>query len=153
MSIHHKSDAEIVATTHNTARFFTEHRQVALILLVATFFFGWYGYTNMPKRKDPDIPVRVAAAQCNWPGATALQVEQLVTRPIENAVAQNLTIRPASPSNFGIRSLSFPGLSVVYIQLDDNVKDKQKEFADINLKLNQLNNQLPRGAGPVALPR
>ena len=149
MSIHHKSDAEIVATTHNTARFFTEHRQVALILLVATFFFGWYGYTNMPKRKDPDIPVRVAAAQCNWPGATALQVEQLVTRPIENAVAQNLTIRPSSPSNFGIRSLSFPGLSVVYIQLDDNVKDKQKEFADINLKLNQLNNQLPRGAGPI----
>ena len=149
MSIHHKSDAEIVATTHNTARFFTEHRQVALILLLATFFWGWYGYTNMPKRKDPDIPVRVAAAQCAWPGATALQVEQLVTRPIENAVAQNLTIRPSSPSNFGIRSLSFPGLSVVYIQLDDNVKDKQKEFADINLKLNQLNAQLPRGAGPI----
>ena len=55
----------------------------------------------------------------------------------------------ASPSNFGIRSLSFPGLSVVYIQLDDNVKDKQKEFSDINLKLNQLNAKLPRGAGPI----
>ncbi len=149
MSIHHKSDAEIIATTHNTARFFTEHRQVALILLVATFLWGWYGYNKMPKRKDPDIPVRVAAAQCAWPGATASQVEQLVTRPIENVAAQNLTIRPASPSNFGIRSLSFPGLAVVYIQLDDSVKDKQKEFADINLKLNQLSANLPRGAGPI----
>ena len=103
----------------------------------------------MPKRKDPDIPVRVAAAQCQWPGATAEQVEQLVTRPIEQAAAQNTTIRPHSPSNFGIRSISFPGLAVVYIQLDDNVKDKQKEFSDINLKLNQLNAQLPRGAGPI----
>ncbi len=147
MSIHHKSDAEIIATTHNTARFFTEHRQVGLILLVATFVWGWYGYHKMPKRKDPDIPVRVAAAQCQWPGATAEQVEQLVTRPMEQAAAQNTTIKPPSPSNFGIRSLSFPGLSVVYIQLDDNVKDKQKEFSDINLKMNQL--QLPRGAGPI----
>ena len=147
MSIHHKSDAEIIATTHNTARFFTEHRQVGLILLVATFVWGWYGYHNMPKRKDPDIPVRVAAAQCQWPGATAEQVEQLITRPMEQAAAQNTTIKPPSPSNFGIRSLSFPGLSVVYIQLDDNVKDKQKEFSDINLKMNQL--QLPRGAGPI----
>src|SRR5271169_3141495 len=149
MSIHHKSDAEIIATTHNTARFFTEHRQVALILLLATFVWGWYGYHNMPKRKDPDIPVRVASAQCQWPGATTEQVEQLITRPIEQAAAQNTTIRPPSPSNFGIRSLSFPGLAVVYIQLDDNVKDKQKEFSDINLKLNQLNAQLPRGAGPI----
>ncbi|HLI63826.1 MAG TPA: efflux RND transporter permease subunit [Terriglobales bacterium] len=147
MSIHHKSDAEIIATTHNVARFFTEHRQVALVLLLATFAWGWFGYHNMPKRKDPDIPVRVAAAQCQWPGATAEQVEQLVTRPIEQAVALNLTIRPPSPSDFGIRSMSFPGLSVVYIQLDDNVKDKQKEFADINLKLNQV--KLPRGAGPI----
>ncbi len=149
MATHHKSDAEIIATTHNVARFFTEHRQVAIILLLATFLWGWYGYQHMPKRKDPDIPVRVAAAQCQWPGATAEQVEQLVTRPMEQAAAQNSTIRPSSPSNFGIRSLSFPGLSIVYIQLDDSVKDKQKQFSDINLKMNQLNAQLPRGAGPI----
>jgi multidrug efflux pump subunit AcrB len=149
MAHHHKSDAEFIATTHNTARFFTEHRQVGSILLLATFVWGWFSYHHMPKRKDPSIPVRVAAAQCQWPGATAEQVEQLVTRPIEQTVAQNSTIRPPSPSDFGIRSLSFPGLSVVYIQLDDSVADKQKQFSDINLKLNQLNARLPRGAGPI----
>ncbi len=143
----HKSDAEYVATTHNMARYFTEHRQVALILLLATFVWGFFGYRNMPKRKDPNIPVRVASAQCPWPGATAEQVEQLVTRPIEQTVALNSSLKPPSPSDFGIRSLSFPGLAVVYIQLGDNVQDKEKQFADMNLKLNQLS--LPRGAGPV----
>ncbi len=143
----YKSDAEYIATTHNMARFFTEHRQVALILLLATFVWGWFGYQNMPKRKDPNIPVRVASAQCPWPGATTEQVEQLVTRPIEQTVALNSTLKPPSPSDFGIRSLSFPGLSVVYIQLNDNVKDKEKQFSDMNLKLNQLN--LPNGAGPI----
>lgn len=143
----HKSDAEYIATTHNVARFFTEHRQVALVLLLATFVWGWFGYQNMPKRKDPNIPVRVASAQCSWPGATTEQVEQLVTRPIEQAVALNSTLKPPSPSDFGIRSLSFPGLSVVYIQLNDNVKDKEKQFSDMNLKLNQIN--LPMDAGPI----
>ncbi len=143
----HKTDAEYIATTHNMARFFTEHRQVGLVLLLATFVWGFFSYQNMPKRKDPDIPVRVAVAQCQWPGATAEQVEQLVTRPIEQSIALNSTLRPPSPSNFGMRSLSFPGLAVVYIQLDDSVKDKEKQFSDMNLKLNQLN--LPRGAGPI----
>jgi multidrug efflux pump subunit AcrB len=145
----HKSDAEYVATTHNTARFFTEHRQVALVFLFAVFMWGWYGYQNMPKRKDPDIPVRVASAQCPWPGATAEQVEQLVTRPIEQAVALNSTIKAPNPSDFGIRSISFPGMAVVYVQLSDDVKDKKTQFSDINLKLAQMGNKLPYGAGPV----
>ena len=143
----HKSDAEYVATTHNTARFFTEHRQVAMMLLIGVFAWGWYGYQHMPKRKDPNIPVRVAAAQCPWPGATAEQVEQLVTRPIEQTLALNSTIKSPSPSDFGIRSLSFPGMAVVYVQLDDSVKNKKQQFSDINLKLNQL--KLPPGAGPI----
>ncbi len=144
-----KSDAEYIAETHNVARFFTEHRQVALVLLLAVFVWGWYGYHNMPKRKDPDIPMRVAAAQCPWPGATAEQVEQLVTRPIEQTIALNSTIKAPSPSDFGIRSISFPGMAVVYVQLDDSVKDKKTQFSDINLKLAQLNGKLPKGAGPI----
>ena len=47
----HKSDAELIATDrHNVARYFTEHRQVGLILLLATFVWGFFGYHNMPKR-------------------------------------------------------------------------------------------------------
>lgn len=145
----HKPEAEIIGSTHNTARFFTEHRQVSLILLIAVFIWGWYGFSKMPKRKDPNIPVRVAVASTSWPGATAQQVEQLVTRPIEQTMAQNAFIKPPVPSDFGIRSISFPGLSLVYIQLDDSVKDTKKQFSDINLKLNALSSKLPQGAGPI----
>ncbi len=145
----HKSDAEYIAEKHNVARFFTEHPQIGLVLLLAAFVWGWYGYHHMPKRKDPDIPVRVAMAQCPWPGATAEQVEQLVTRPMEQSIALNSTIKAPTPSDFGIRSISFPGQAVVYIQLADTVNNKMTQFSDINLKLQQLNSQLPRGAGPI----
>lgn len=145
----HKSEAEYIARTHNTARFFTEHRQVAFVLLIAVMLWGWYGYNKMPKRKDPQIPIRVAVASTQWPGATAEEVEQLVSRPIEQSMAQNSYIKAPSASDFGIRSISFPGVSLVYVQLADTVTDTKKQFSDINLKLNALNPKLPQGAGPI----
>ena len=32
----HRTDRDIIEDTHNTARFFTEHRQVSGVLLAAT---------------------------------------------------------------------------------------------------------------------
>jgi len=145
----HKSDSEIISHTHNTARYFVEHRHVAIVLLFAVFLWGWYGYLRMPKRKDPYIPVRVAVASCSWPGATAEQVEQLITRPIENAVSQNAFLQKPAPSEYGVRSLSLPGLSIVYVQLDEDVKDTRKQFSDIHLKLAGVMPRLPRGASPI----
>jgi multidrug efflux pump subunit AcrB len=145
----HKSDSEIIQHTHNTARFFVEHRPVALVLLIGTFLWGWYGYSKMPKRKDPVIPVRIAVASCKWPGATAEQIEQLITRPIEQSMAQNQAVKPPSGSDYGIRSLSFPNFSLVFVQLDENVKDTVKQLNDVNLRLNELSNKLPDGAGPI----
>jgi multidrug efflux pump subunit AcrB len=145
----HKSESEYIAQSHNTARYFTEHRQVSLILLIAVCIWGWYGFQHMPKRKDPSIPVRVAVASIAWPGATAQEVEQLVTRQVEQVMAQNAFVKSPSASDFGIRSISFPGLSLVYVQLDDKVSDPKKQFSDINLKLNAINSRLPQGAGPI----
>jgi multidrug efflux pump subunit AcrB len=101
----------------------------------------------MPKRKDPNIPVRVASVITQWPGATAQQVEQLVTRPIESTIAENSHIRAPMGADFGLKSLSLPGLSIIQVQLADTIKDSKKEFSDMNLKLNSLN--LPQGAGPI----
>ena len=144
-----RTESDLIEHSHNTARFFTENRQISMILLIAVFIWGWYGFQKMPKRKDPSIPVRVAVASTQWPGATAQEVEQLVSRPIEQTMAQNSFIRPPSASDFGIRSLSFPGLSLVYIQLDDSVTDTKKQFSDINLKLDAVSSRLPQGAGPI----
>src|SRR5713226_1426623 len=145
-----KSDQDRIEKTHNVPRFFVEHPQVSWVLLAGVLVWGWFGYHSMPQRKDPDIPVRVAAAFCAWPGATAQQVEQFVTRPIEDAIAENKTIHPGTASDYGVRSVSLPGAAYVYVQLAENVSDVKRQFSDINLKLNALNNQLPQGAGPIS---
>src|SRR5882672_1791659 len=146
----YQSDQDRIERTQNLPRFFVEHPQVSWVLLMGVLVWGWFGYRSMPQRKDPDIPVRVAVAFCPWPGATAQQVEQFVTRPIEDAVAENKTIHPGTASDYGVRSISLPGAAYVYVQLGENVLDVKRQFSDINLKLNALNSQLPQGAGPIS---
>jgi multidrug efflux pump subunit AcrB len=145
----HKSDQERIEQTRNVPRFFVEHPQVSWVLLLGVLIWGWFGYRSMPQRKDPNIPVRVAVASCSWPGATAQQVEQLITRPIEDTVAQNKWIHAGTAADYGVRSISLPGYAYVYMQLVDNVDDLKRQFSDINLKLNALSGQLPQGAGPI----
>src|SRR5947209_18556802 len=147
----HRSDLDRIEKTPNVPWFFCENAQVSWVLLVGVLVWGLFGYHSMPQRKDPDIPVRVAVASCSWPGATAQQVEQFVTRPIEDAVAENKTIHPGTAADYGIRSVSIPGYAYVYVQLAEDVSDVKRQFSDINLKLNALNSQLPRGAGPISL--
>src|SRR6266436_215701 len=146
----YQSDQDRIEKTHNLPRFFVEHPQVSWVLLIGVLVWGWFGYQSMPQRKDPDIPVRVAVAVCAWPGATSQQVEQFVARPIEDAIAENKTIHPGTASEYGVRSVSLPGAAYVYVQLAENVSDVKRQFSDINLKLNALNNQLPQGAGPIS---
>src|SRR5579859_1864232 len=138
-----------ISNRRNITRFFVEHPHISWMMLVGVLVWGWFGYTSMPQRKDPEIPVRVAVAACPWPGATAEQVEQFVTRRIEDVAAENKTIHPGTDADYGVKSISLPGYSFVYLQLDESVKDTKRQFSDINLKLNALNAQLPQGAGPI----
>src|ERR1700757_4730527 len=138
-----------ISNRRNVPRFFVEHPHVSCILLLEILIWGCFSYTSMPQRKDPDIPVRLGVAACPWPGATAQQVEQYITRRIEDVAAENKTIHPGTDAEYGIKSISLPGYSYVTIQLDEGITDTKRQFSDINLKLNALNSQLPQGAGPI----
>jgi multidrug efflux pump len=135
---HNKSDAEMIRTTHNTARYFTETRAVAWVLLILLVAWGVHAYKSMPKRKDPEIPVRVAAAIGSWPGASSDRVEDLLTRPMEEKIAENTHVER-------IDSTTRSSTAVVTVQLLSDTKDTSKEFDDIRLKLDTLRN-LPEGA-------
>ncbi|HSL52976.1 MAG TPA: efflux RND transporter permease subunit, partial [Pyrinomonadaceae bacterium] len=138
---HGKSDQELINGKHNTARFFVETRQVAWVLLILTCLWGVYGYISMPQRKDPEVQVRTAVALVPWPGSSAEKVEQLVTRKVEEQMAANAKVTK-------IESISRTGLAVIYVELDENLKETGKEFDDIKLRLDGIRD-LPSGAGPI----
>ena len=135
--------------THNTARYFTENRHISWILLFAVFIWGTYGYLNMPKAKDPAIQVRVATAITSWPGTDASTIEQLITRPIEEKIAQSSTLHETGPTKFAIKSLTLPNISIVQLQLSESLDVTKDAFNEINLNLRDLSASLPAGAGAI----
>ena len=135
------SDVETLAARHNVSRFFVENRQISWVLFIAVLAWGVWAYRTMPQRKDPDIPVRQVAVVTPWPGQSAERVEQLVTRKIEEKLAQNIRLSE-------VKSISRAGLSVVYAEVDERVTDTAKEFDDFKVKLDSIMD-LPEGAGPI----
>jgi multidrug efflux pump subunit AcrB len=135
---HGRKDEDVVRSTHNTARFFTETRHVSWVLLLFTLAWGVYGYLAMPQRKDPDIPIRVAAVMASWPGASAEKVEQLMVRRIEERIAENSKVDKITSN---VRT----GVAVVIVELQKEVDDPGKQFDDIKLKLDALSG-MPQGS-------
>lgn len=140
---HAKHDADLIRSTHNTARFFTSTRHVAWVLLAGTLVWGFIGYRSMPQRKDPDVSAREALAIVPWPGASAEKIEQLVTRAVEEKIAENSHVET-------ITSNTRTGVTLIQMKLTEDVrtKDRGKEFDDIKLKLDSIRG-LPEGAGPI----
>lgn len=135
------NDHEHIAQTKNLSRFFVENPHVSWILLILTLIWGFYSYHAMDKRKDPLYSNLFAVAVCAYPGASAEQVEELITRKLEEKISENMKVKEIS-------SVSRSNLSIVNIKIDDRVKDTAHEFDDLNLRLSSIND-LPNGAGPI----
>jgi multidrug efflux pump subunit AcrB len=136
-----RSDAELIERTHNAARFFANHRQIAWVLLVATMAWGVFAYYRMPKRKDPVFPNRTAVVLAVWPGVSAEKIEALVTRRIEQKISEN-------PTATKIESLVRTSVTVVYFDVDERIADTSSQFNDVKLRLDGLTD-LPEGVQPL----
>ena len=138
----HKHDEQSTGKKQNLARFFIEQKHVAWVSLAVALLWGIYGLSKMPQRKDPDIPVRQAMIIVPWQGTSAEQVEQLVTRKVEQAIALNQWVTE-------IKSASRTGSAMVQFELAEKGKyDRDKELDDVKIRLDSIHD-LPQGAGPI----
>lgn len=127
--------------THNLARFFVENRQIGWVLLVASLVWGLMSYRSMPQRKDPEIPIPVAAVVVPWPGANPEDIEQQVVRKVEQAIAGNDLVTE-------INSTCRNNVAIITFRLEESVKNTDPPFDDIKIRLDAIQD-LPDGAGPI----
>lgn len=70
-----------------------KYPQVTLSILALTFLVGVYSLMEMPRREDAKVKVRVGQVIALYPGANALQVEEQVTRKLEQYLFQYAEVR------------------------------------------------------------
>lgn len=134
----------------NIARFCVENPHVTWALLLLVLLWGYSGYQSMPKSKDPNIPVRIAMVSTPWPGHTAIEVEQRITRQVEQKIAESAFINQPGPRTFAIQSITLPSVSMIQVQLAPGT-DRDVAFNDLNRLLQSIENDLPDGAGPITV--
>jgi multidrug efflux pump subunit AcrB len=77
-----------------------------------------------------------------WQGTSAEQVEQLVTKKVEQAITANQWVTE-------IKSASRTGSSMIQFELTEKGKyDRDNELDDVKIKLDAIHD-LPPGAGPI----
>jgi heavy metal efflux system protein len=91
------------------------HRLVVLLLVLLLAILGVRGYAQLSVDAVPDITNVQVQVLTNAPGLSPLEVEQLVTRPIELAMS-------GLPGAQTIRSTSRSAVSAVTIVFKDDVE-------------------------------
>ncbi len=106
-------------------------------LTLVSLVLGLWAVSSAPLDVFPEFVPSTVDIQTEAPGFTSQQVEQLVTKPIENAVN-------GAPGLTSIRSESIPGLSVITIQFADKI-DLYNARQGISERLSELGSALPLG--------
>ena len=63
-----------------------KNRKVVWFFLFILLAGGALGFVTLGKKEDSVFVIKSASLVCSYPGATPLEVEQLVTEPIEREV-------------------------------------------------------------------
>jgi multidrug efflux pump subunit AcrB len=120
-------------------------RKIFIILAVCLIIIGGvYSYERMPKQNYPEFSLPVASVVVIYPGATAEDMEELVTKKVENTV---MTLDGFDYSS----SQSSDNVSAVLVSLDLNLSEARvdQSFDDLRLKIDALRNTLPTGVTQI----
>jgi multidrug efflux pump subunit AcrB/outer membrane protein TolC len=120
--------------------------QVTLVVVAMLFIAGLYALFTMPRREDPKITIHTAIVSAVYPGATVGEVEDQVTRKIEEHLFRFSEVRREKTF-----STTRNGLVVINVDLNKSVKNSDEFWSRLRLDLAQMKaTELPAGVrGPV----
>jgi multidrug efflux pump subunit AcrB len=121
-----------------------KHYQIIVSMIVVMMVLGIFGILNMPRNEFPEFTIRQGIVVGLYPGATSNEVEEQLTTKVEDYLFGYEEVKKAKTY-----SHSKEGMMIVYVELNDNVKDADKFWSKLRIGLGELKMQLP--AGVVAL--
>jgi multidrug efflux pump subunit AcrB/outer membrane protein TolC len=130
----------------NPVRAALKYPQVTLTLAVMLFAVGLYSLFTMPRREDPKITIHTGIVAAIYPGATAAEVEDQVTRKIEEHLFRFSEVRREKTF-----STTRNGMVIVNVELNKSIKDSDEFWSKLRLDMAQLKaTGLPAGVrGPI----
>src|SRR5271165_5512206 len=117
------------------------NNRVVFVAMLLIFSGGLVAYRQMGRLEDPEFTIKEALIVTPYPGASAEEVAQEVSNPIENACQQLGQLKR-------VESQSSRGMSVVSAIIQDRYhRDAIPQVWDeLRRKINDVQSQLPPSA-------
>lgn len=128
----------------NLAEWAIRHKQIVYFFIIAIITGGLWSYFHLGRSEDPDFTIRQAVVTAAWPGASAQQITQQVTDPLEKKLQDTKGLDY-------IKSFTHDGKTVIYVNLKDSVpkEEIQTRWHEIRNLVNDEWGNLPSGVmGP-----
>jgi multidrug efflux pump subunit AcrB len=132
-------------TAFNLSALAVRERSVTLFLLVAISVAGVVAFLMLGRAEDPSFTIKQMTVITAWPGATAKEMEELVTERLEKRM-QELRWYDRT------ETFTRPGLAFTMVVLRDSTPptDVPEQFYQARKKLGDEAQNLPRGViGPI----
>lgn len=111
---------------------------VALLFIMLTAV-GIISFTQLGQREIPEFSPPIGQVTTAFPGASAEEVERQVTNPIEEVLGQYEEIESYD-------SVSAPSISIITIELDESVGNKDSVWNEMTQRINQVTASFPDNA-------
>jgi multidrug efflux pump subunit AcrB len=127
----------------NPATFALRKRTVMVAMTILLIGAGLLSYQRLGRLENPDFTIKTALVVTPYPGASPAEVEKEVTDPIEEAIQAMSQLKE-------VYSTSMEGVSIVYVDIQDTFKSKDlpQIWDSLRKKINDMQRELPPGAGP-----
>ncbi|WP_372948407.1 efflux RND transporter permease subunit [Mariniphaga sp.] len=98
-------------------------------------FFGIFSYNQMPRELMPEVVVPYIFVQTIYPGNSPVEIENLITRPIEKELKGMQGIKKVS-------SASYQDVSTVVVEFNTNI-ETQQALQDTKDRVDKSKSELP----------
>lgn len=112
-----------------------KNKTTVYIFTALLVLFGLYSYNQMPREAMPEIVVPYIFVQTVYPGNSPVDIENLITRPIEQELKGMKGIKK-------VTSASYQDVSTIFVEFNTNVTIKQA-LQDTKDRVDKAKSDLP----------
>lgn len=116
------------------------YRQIVILLVCCLVVLGIFGLDNINKNEFPDYTVREGIVAAVYPGATAEEVEQEVTKPLETYIFSYKEVLKEKTVSY-----SRDGVSIIVVELNEDLEDKDEFWSKFKHGVEVFRSSLPKG--------
>ncbi|MCD7778929.1 MAG: efflux RND transporter permease subunit, partial [Clostridiales bacterium] len=123
-----------------------ERKLLVIVVVIMLFIAGGFSYYKMPKQHFPEVVLPVASVTVIYPGATAEDMEQLVSEKVEHVCMEIDGFdkcETTAADNYSVTSVTL-GMDLSHAEVDDR-------FDELKEKMSELQSDLPSGVTSVSV--